>query len=364
LTRTFSGGAVTGVVVGRSERVTGDEPGSCRRVTGDEYIGAEQYAGFCETKPEPSGDKKFGRDATWHGQSVTGTRVGRAPRVTGDEPGTCEIVTGTPYVGPSEYQRYCPPPVTQTASERTRTWRDTPGASLTGQSPGLGGDVTGDERGACHGVTGTPYVGEDQYFTACGQGADSAPGSADFPQPLTGGNWSAFSIQSPARAAQATRVTGAITGTSYTQDEGRITGPFNRGRGVVTGTEDFRRRPSQQSSAPGVPGAGHQGAPAAASREDRPVPSAPRSRVTGEGLDAGMRITGDDWGRNERVTGTEDLSAAGRNPTRRGGAMGAFAGARTFQASEAREPAPQRVTGSSGSTERGALVTVSGGARG
>jgi hypothetical protein len=375
VTRTFSGGAVTGTLLGRGARVTGDEPGSCRLVTGNEYVGAEQYTAFCATQPEPSGGKKVGTDATWHGRSVTGTRVGRAPRVTGDEPGTCEIVTGTPYVGPAQYDTFCPPPAGEAAARRVRSWRDTPGAGLTGQSPGLGGGVTGDERGACLAVSGTPYVGADQYFAECGQGADSTPGSADFPQPLTGGNWGAFSVRSPARAAQATRASGLITGTSYPQDEGRITGPFNLGRGVVTGTEDFRRRPEPPSATTALPSALHP-APTATARSMPPSAphsvegsatgspaESPRPRVTGEGLDGGTRITGDDWGRNERVTGTEGRSASARNPSRRGATVGAFAGARTFQESQARQTPPQRVTGSSGSTERGALVTVSGGAR-
>jgi len=366
VTKTYSGGSVTGSLVGRSTRVTGDEPGSCRRVTGNEYVGSEQYADFCETKPEPSSYEKVGRDATWQNQSVTGTRVGRAERVTGDEPGTCETVTGTSYVGPVQYQSYCPPPAAEVARQRVRTWRDTPGASLTGQSPGPGGGVTGDERGVCHAVTGTPYVGSDQYFAQCGQGADSAPGSADFPQPLTGGNWGAFSVQSPARAAQATRVAGMVTGTSYSQEEGRITGSFNLGRGVVTGTEDFRRRQDGDNQASALPMAMHPAPqdPPTQSPEPAAVPEVPRSRVTGEGMDRGARITGDDWGRNERVTGTEGHSVAGRNPTRRGGVMGAFAGARAFQESQAREAAQLHVTGSSGGTDRGAMVTVSGGARG
>lgn len=367
VTQTYSGGSVTGSLVGRSARVTGDEPGSCKRVTGNEYVGSEQHAAFCETQPEPSAYAKVGQDATWQNQSVTGTRVGRAERVTGDEPGTCEVVTGTPYVGPAQYQSYCPPLAAEVARQRTRTWRNTPGASLTGQSPGLGGGVTGDERGVCHGVTGTPYVGSDQYFSECGQGADSAPGSADFPQPLTGGNWGAFSVQSPARAAQATRATGMVTGTSYTQEEGRITGSFNLGRGVVTGTEDFRRRQEGGTQEGALPMGMHpapQGVPTEAPPEPANNAEMPRSRVTGEGMDRGATITGDDWGRNERVTGTEGHSVAGRNPTRRGGVVGPFAGARAFQESQAREAAQLRVTGSSGGTDRGAMVTVSGGARG
>ena len=95
----------------------------------------------------------------------------------------------------------------------------------------------------------------------------------------------------------------------------------------------------------------------------REAPAArPSSRITGEGQSAGLKITGDDWDRGERVTGTEGASARRRNPTRPGpvGAMPPMDSKRNEEV-----PAPvSRVTGSSGNTERGALITYSGGARG
>jgi hypothetical protein len=88
----------------------------------------------------------------------------------------------------------------------------------------------------------------------------------------------------------------------------------------------------------------------------------PTSRVTGEGISAGLKITGDDWDRGERVTGTEGVSARRRNPTR----PGPMAAMPVFQAKRNEErPEPVcRVTGSSGNTTAGSLITVSGGARG
>jgi hypothetical protein len=85
--------------------------------------------------------------------------------------------------------------------------------------------------------------------------------------------------------------------------------------------------------------------------------------VTGEGISAGLRITGDDWDRGERVTGTEGASARRRNPTRTG-PMSAMA-MRTSNKRNDDVPEPvSRVTGSSGNTAAGSLITVSGGARG
>ena len=95
---TLNGNGVTGTGVGRSESVTGNEPGSCKNVTGDEYIGSQQYESFCGGKPQPEA-LKVGLSLTNKAQSVSGTMTGRSTLVTGDEPGTCKTVTGTPYAG-------------------------------------------------------------------------------------------------------------------------------------------------------------------------------------------------------------------------------------------------------------------------
>lgn len=354
-TSTFRGGQVTGVVVGRSARVTGDEPGTCRLITGDEYVGSEQYKEFCGTEPRPE-PAKVGMSQTNKGKVVTGTQTGRSGRVTGDEPGTCKVVTGTPYASVETYQEYCAPDAAQSAAMRNRAMRATPGMPLTGSQPGMGGKMTGDRRGACEEITGTPYVGQDQFAESCGLGA--VPGNPDFPQPLNGVAWtSSFSVKTPAREAQRARRQSGVTGTRY--ENGNITGPFVMGEGKITGTEQFRfGAPESRIVAPVAM------QPDEASAGD--AQSAPKSRVTGEGIDTGLRITGDDWGRNERVTGTEGRSAVRRNPTRRGTSTGVMAMTARRQMQEERQQdlAPSRVTGSSGNTEKGALVTVSGGARG
>ncbi|QIK38975.1 carboxysome shell protein [Caldichromatium japonicum] len=352
-TQTLSGRQVTGTLVGRIPSITGVEPGSCQRVTGTEYLGFEHFASFCKTRPEPKGDLKVGVDATWRGQTVTGTLVGGSARVTGNEPGRCEVVTGTGYLGPKEVAAECSPDTIQAVSERLPAAWSTPGHAISGIQPGVGGVMTGDQKGACQPITGTPYVGGDDFFAACGESLAATPGSDDFPQPLNGGQWIGFSITTPARAAQEQRVRRAVTGTRYDEDQGRITGPFNLGGDRVTGTESFRAKRSEQRTMP------------VAAEEKSAPPEPARPRITGEGMDAGPRITGDDWARNERVTGTEGLSAHSRNPSMRGGSMTAFAGARLFRNAQERERTwGARVTGSTGGTERGALVTLSGGARG
>jgi hypothetical protein len=349
---TLSGGVVTGTRVGRSERVTGDEPGSCRIVTGDEYADREQYQAFCGTEPSPE-PSKVGLSTTNKRQKVSGTQTGRSAKVTGDEPGTCKAVTGTPYAGLEQAADYCDTGAQGEIQARTRSQAATPGPRMTGIQPGIGGAMTGADKGACEPLTGTPYVGQDQFAAACG-GSGAAPGDADFPQtleqPAVG---QAFSVQSPARQAfQAAANRSAVTGTRY-ETGNQITGPFDMAVGKITGTEQFRfdarRQPQVDLTAP---------APV-----DEAPAARPSSRITGEGQSAGLKITGDDWDRGERVTGTEGASARRRNPTRPGGPMSAMKPVEPKRNDEV--PAPvSRVTGASGNTERGAMITYSGGARG
>jgi hypothetical protein len=349
---TLRGTGITGTHVGRSGQVTGDEPGSCRIITGDEYIGTQQYEQFCGARPAPE-PAKVGFSVTNRAQVVSGTRTGRSGKVTGDEAGTCKAVTGTPYAGLEQASDHCPTPQVRSIRERTPV-RGT--SRMSGIQPGIGGVMTGAERGACEDVTGTPYVGADQQIQACGA---AAVGDADFPQPLEGSKpWQQFSVQSPARVAQQARErSGGVTGTSYEQGS-RITGPFDMAGGKVTGTEQFRfdRRGAQLSRGP------VQAAPVSVDEDARPV-----SRVTGEGISAGLKITGDDWDRGQRVTGTEGASARRRNPTRPGSMTAMPGSAMPAVQPKRNESVPEpvsRVTGSSGNTQAGSLITVSGGARG
>jgi len=345
---TLRGGSVTGTMVGRSGKVTGDEPGSCRNVTGDDYVGQEQYEGFCSSTPAPQ-DRKVGMSTTFKGETVTGTQTGRGGQVTGDEPGTCKAITGTPYAGAEQYRSYCQPEEAIVAEARTRPQRATAGSVMTGQQPGIGGKMTGAQRGACEPLTGTPYVGADQVAAACPASA-AEPNSPDFPQAMGSTPWTQFSVEAPSHASQTDAAHAAVTGARY--EQGQITGPFGMATGKVTGTEEARFGR----------GRGAQAAPAPMPETVGTVDGRLKSRVTGEGMEAGMKITGDDWDRGDRVTGTEGTSSMGRNPTRRG-PMNAMAPVAPKRNEEV--PAPvSKVTGGSGNTEKGSLITYSGGARG
>lgn len=347
-TSTLRGGSVTGTMVGRRERMTGDEAGSCRNVTGDEYLGQEQYNGFCKATPQPQ-DSKVGVSNTFKGKTVTGTMTGRSGKVTGDEPGSCKSVTGTPYAGADQFDGFCATDQAVQASARTRPLRSTPGPSMSGLQPGIGGKMTGDRKGACEPLTGTPYVGADQYANACpATPADSA--SPDFPQPMGAAPWQQFSVQSPSGGAQRALGSTGVTGNRY-EPNNHITGPFGMAPGKVTGTEEARfGKKDEQAEAQ---------RPVLAEELEGRI----KSRITGEGQDSGLKITGDDWERGEHVTGTEGVSAIRRNPTIRSGAAVA-AMAMTNKRNEELPKPNSKVTGGSGNTEKGSLITYSGGARG
>jgi hypothetical protein len=348
----LGGGGITGSQVGRSERVTGDEPGTCRNVTGDDYVGREQYREFCDTQPGRSSEEKVGVSGTLGGHKVSGTMTGRNGRVTGDEPGTCQAVTGTPYAGAEQYRSYCDPADSQMAVARQPQDGGTPGPKATGDQPGLNGMMTGAERGACQQPTGTPYVGGDQYAEACAVQA-AEPHSPDYPQPLGEAPWTDFSVEPPAHASDVEPKSSRVTGTSY--EQGHITGAFSMAEGKVTGTEDFRHGGAGGSVQPASQRYAHPPEQTPAAREE--------ARVTGEGMDVGPSITGDDWDRGERVTGTEG-TAARRNPSRRGQPGTAMPMDWAAKRNEEVPVPDSPVTGGAGTTEKGAAVTYSGGARG
>ena len=362
--QTLRGTGVTGTSVGRSERVTGDEPGSCRLVTGDEYVGNQQYQAFCGITAPPEA-AKVGFSVTNRNQVVSGTRTGRSELVTGDEPGTCKAVTGTPYAGLEQAGGWCSTDQVDNVRRRTPVRM---GTVMTGIQPGIGGVMTGADRGACEVISGTQYIGGDQTRAVCGAAQES---DADFPQTLGTEPWQEFSVQSPARVAQGERDrTGCVTGSTY-EFGGRITGPFDMANDKVTGTEQFRfdrRGPSAPRNA--LPVGATRGTvaplvavpPAAAAMAKADPTGRQTSRVTGAGQSSGLSISGDDWNRGKHVTGTEGASARRRNPTRPGpiAAMPAFQSKRN---EELPEPV-SRITGASGNTLAGSLITVSGGARG
>lgn len=343
--QTLAGQTVTGTEVGRSPKVTGDEPGGCTPVTGTDYTVADPEVCAVSTPIAPVA--KVQVDQTWRGQPITGSHVGRSSKVTGDEYGGCAPISGTPYIGRSQYANFCATPEVEAQLAHLPSKATIPAAVVTGDRPGAGGGkLTGDERGACKPVTGTPYLGADNLPAQCATTPVSGrfvPRARTWEEPPRPPAPMDFSIKSPAREAWERRYA-EVTGTAYTSE--RITGPVNKAAGLVTGTPEFR----------------HIGALSQQAAEQERIAAA--WRVTGEGRHDGPRITGDAWHPQSRVTGTEGASVLARNPSLRGQPRGEGVNAREWREIE-RPPVPEsRITGSSGNTSKGAVVTYSGGARG
>ena len=155
-------------------------------------------------------------------------------------------------------------------------------------------------------------------------------------------------MESPSGAAYNAQGSTGVTGNQY--EKGEITGPFGMAPGKVTGTEEARFGSGKVLNEAMKPVVAEN------------VEGRVKSRVTGEGQDAGLKITGDDWERNQSVTGTEGRSANLRNPTMRMGMANAM---KVEQKRNEELPVPNsKVTGGSGNTDKGSLITYSGGARG
>ena len=339
---TVGGRIVTGSEVAPSPKLSGDEAFGCKPVTGTDYIGTRQLATLGATDVvAPVG--KVVVDTSLGGQTVSGSYPGRAANVTGNEAGACAIVSGDQYSGGSQFQEFCPAP---TAAQQRALVRDSasiPATLVTGDRPGAGGSpVTGDERGSCSTVTGTPYLGVDNMPTDCTAGGRfglrGQPQLAVEQAPVRG-----FSIMTPAREGRERR-DATVTGSAL--ENARITGPVNKGAGLITGTPDFRHVDTSWRRA----------------QDEAAVAAA--QRVSGEGRQQGGRISGDAWHDNPRVSGTEGTSSLVRNPSQRGQPRGTGSSAAGFRNLERPEIPDSVITGSAGSSRRGAAVTVSGGARG
>ena len=196
--------------------------------------------------------------------------TGRGERVTGDEPGTCKAVTGTPYAGAEQYQAYCKAMKPHWPRRGTPPARH-PGLGHDGPATGYRRDIDRSAKGACEPLTGTPYVGADQYAQAC-PASPAEPGSPDFPQPMAVRRGASSVSSRPIMRRKPVKCTPAVTGTKY--EQGHITGPFGMASGKVTGTEEAR---FGRGNGP------RRRMPETSEMIDGRV----KSRVTGEGMDSG-----------------------------------------------------------------------------
>lgn len=319
---------VTGTAVGRSGRVTGNEAGESRALTGDQYqrpSTATEWSGTDGVTAPAVGDGsrhdpvtggKVTESLTWRGQRVTGPDVEHRANVTGDEPGVCRPVTGTPYQGPGTTFGWCETAEGDAAGQRLDA--RVGGVAVTGNVPMHAEAVTGTERGRSQAVTGSAYHHDMRP-------AESVPGP-----------WSADSSFPVALARRGGF--GHVGDGPSVSEQGRITGSFAVAQGKVTGNNEFLHRTRRR-------------------REAEPLP------ITGEGSTEGREVTGSAWTANSRVTGTAGYISAGRNPSEAAGGSHAWAGATRFRDQAAPSDRRQNVTGQSGQTNNTtSRITLSGGA--
>ncbi len=418
VTQTLSGKPVSGTAVDSNQRITGLEAGECRHLTGTEYLSLESYKSLCNSVPPPS-PAKVGITQTAKGERITGNLVDRSEKVTGNEPGSCQRVTGTGYTSPN---------LCGGGIDKVQEMSTLGGSTITGTGMDRLPKMSGDERGGCWPVTGTEYYGLEQYAHCASTPQPEAPkvalsltprgqmvsGPAMEPSPLVTGNEAGqdlpvsgtpylgeeqtlsmepvpttpvsvekkqgscqcdscayrqaaqqsqmaavsgrfavqalqtpgtFSITPPARQGRT-----LITGNSFDQAS-RVTGPVNLARGLITGTPEFRSR--EADPIPMAPMPAREAAASSAQSED----IGPER--------GGWQVTGDDWSRSNRITGTEGPWAKSRNPTQRGSIRSCVMNAAINKNQPLAAPVPDsKITGSSGNSPRGATVTYSGGARG
>lgn len=345
LEQTDGGQPISGTAVGRSARMTGDEAGSCLAITGNQYLKPANKQSLCELpgarsaaragvamgmhgRIDPVTGEKVVVSETWTRQRISGVDVEHNSNVTGDESGACSTVTGTPYVGPSQYEASCDTGTVHAAAQRV-----TPGIGggnrVSGNTPLNVEHVTGTQRGGERAITGTAYYSAERESAMQGNAIQHID--------------SRFSIGSPQRKAHLRADVAAVAAVLAPSAESRITGTFAAGHGKITGNQEFHFSPRARGER---------------SSEDK-------SRITGEGRAEGPAITGGAWGEQNNVTGTEGYIATERNPSERAGKPQAFAGSNAFKGKGNHKAPTQHVTGMVGwSAKTAARVTLSGGAQG
>lgn len=369
-TTTHQGMKVSGTEVGLDEVLTGNNSGKCASITGTEYLPAENQNDFCGTKGSTSSVKKqtgfsvisqanntnsrtditnsgnnrnsqsttikssvapqkVVSSQTFKGNTTTGTQVGRTGNdITGNQGGVCENVTGVSYVGVEEVEG-CDTKPTDGATKVVVSGTGN-GQVITGDRSGGDDGITGSKSGNCQAVTGTSYVGAENA-AACDSNAQ---------QEIT------------ARAKQTGNT--QLSGTEIAPTG--LTGASKGACSLITGEQAYSTNAtSVVCASTTAANIGDSDYPLAANAT---TASTQVSQATQNDASA---ITGDGWDRGDKVTGTEGEWAAGRNASLKGNAMQMPVGA-GFRPEDNSVPMSP-ITGSSGNTDTGAKVTLSGGAR-
>ena len=379
------GMSITGNMMDRDQKVTGNEPGTCQRLTGSQYDSSANQ-GFCDQRAD-----KVSQTHTITGNRVSGTEVSGSPKLTGDDYGSCVGVTGNEYVSKESYEQRCSyvPMAAMYKDNVSHTWND---QAVSGSQVSQSSIVTGDEVGGCNPISGSSYRSREEMNQFCDTKSVAASEqimrtthtmqevsgnvpsedqrfsgnfNKGFGQSISGTPYlqgqfaseaydASFSVQSPARSAfqnRSERVHDSVFGVNP-----RITGPMSKSQGVMTGTPEFRHPFEVQQQAATQPQATIETVE-------------PTKIVTGEGSEQGADVTGDNWSRGGQITGTEGMFSSNRNDTQKGNPNTSHKiGAHALRDREVVVVEGPKITNGSGGgtgTDGGSSrVTLSGGARG
>ena len=92
---------LTGALLSTNRHVTGDTRSVGNQVTGDNYVANDLSRSTQSGSRQRFGGNRLATDR------ISGSIPQRSQAVTGDEPGTCQHLTGTPYVGRDTQVEFC-----------------------------------------------------------------------------------------------------------------------------------------------------------------------------------------------------------------------------------------------------------------
>ncbi|WP_019894478.1 CsoS2 family carboxysome shell protein [Hydrogenovibrio halophilus] len=237
----------------------------------------------CKASPKPRSEQpmkssvapsKVGQSQTGAGQTMTGTQTGKTDSVTGMDSGYCQKVSGTEYLGTEEFGQYCATDYSAAPSKVSRS-QTTRGLSISGTAMGQDKDVTGNESGVCAGVTGTDYLPADQSDLFCNGGG-------------------AARAQAPQKVTQSTTAKGtSLTGVNVSSVKPR---EDDRARPTVTGEET--------GYCANVTGTGYQDSGSVREVCQMEPPAAANKVMYGQ-TGKGQSVSGDRAGSTAQTTGSE-----------------------------------------------------------
>ncbi len=230
--------------------------------------------------------EKVSLSETLSGSVVSGVHVGQG-QLTGAEKGACKNVSGTEYLGMEEFTTHCST-VPESSPSKVSFTQTSKGRTVSGTEVGQAQSVTGDRAGLCSSITGTEYLPADQSSLFCGAEQESVkPSSGSMIPPL---------MKRPSRAPKSAAVSAKVA--ISTTMAGNMTTGTQVGRGLsVTGDE--------RGFCQAVTGIGYQGKEDVSAVCETNSSVSPPEKVLVSGTVGGQVVTGDRSGSVSGMTGAE-----------------------------------------------------------